>query len=167
MEGITLGLPLRGPHCLSGLTVLSGGQCRSPTPFCLPSTPSSSATAAAGPRNLPPCLSNPFFNYSKIMLNPRINIAVASSEEFHYRDLGCRQNSGLRKQTCAHAVERDTQRDCSQNKKAERSFPSDRPEGRRNAPFHRLSGQRAVPPSPHTDRYFWDKTKQNSDCMKY
>lgn len=71
-------------------------------------------------RNLPPCLLNPHFNYSKIMLNPCINIAVASSAEFHYSKLGCRQSPWLKSKRRTDTCKKD--RYCFQNKKAKLSF---------------------------------------------
>lgn len=67
-------------------------------------------------RTPPPCLLNPHFNYSKIMLNPCINTAVASSEEFHYSKLGCCQSSGLKSKRRTDTCKKD--RYCFQDKKA-------------------------------------------------
>lgn len=92
-------LPLRVKHKSRGFQKLLHPQSQLP---CL--------------RNPPPCLLNPHFNYSKIMLNPCINTAVASPEEFHYSKLGCCQSSRLKSKRRTDTCNKD--RYCFQDKKA-------------------------------------------------
>lgn len=66
-------------------------------------------------RNPPLCLLKPHFNYSKIMLNPCINIAAASSKNFITVKLGCCQSSRLKSKRRTDTGRRD--RYCFQDKK--------------------------------------------------